>query len=270
MVAPNGARRSKADHPALPVTDAEIVEAAELCHVAGAHAAHLHVRDLAGNHILDADRYIGLLDAVSLRCPNLIVQITTEAVGRYTPAEQRALIDEVKPAAVSIAFKELFATPAELAKNSAFIERTIAQGTAIQWIVYSAKELESLARYFAANVSLKVQSLLFVLGRYHPEQDSQPRHIMAFVAEYEKHSVFRNVPWMVCAFGRGETASLAAALTFEGDVRVGFENSLWNADGTLAANNADRVQRMVHLAQQLGLTPATKEEARDRLGLPMI
>ncbi len=52
---------------------------------------------------------------------------------------------------------------------------------------------------------------------------------------------------MVCAFGHGETAALAAALKAGGKARVGFENSLWNADGSLARDNAERVAAIAAL-----------------------
>jgi uncharacterized protein (DUF849 family) len=45
MVAPNGARLGKAEHPALPVTIAEIVATARACHTAGAGAINAHLRD---------------------------------------------------------------------------------------------------------------------------------------------------------------------------------------------------------------------------------
>ena len=57
MVAPNGAMRGKADHPALPVTIPETVETARACFQAGADALHLHIRDDQGRHTLDPGRY---------------------------------------------------------------------------------------------------------------------------------------------------------------------------------------------------------------------
>ena len=57
MVAPNGARRTKSDHPAIPVTLEETVETAKRCHAAGAEAIHFHLRDDAEQHILDAGLY---------------------------------------------------------------------------------------------------------------------------------------------------------------------------------------------------------------------
>ena len=54
MVAPNGARRLKKDHPAVPLTINETVETAKACYKEGAEAIHLHVRDKNGQHVLDA------------------------------------------------------------------------------------------------------------------------------------------------------------------------------------------------------------------------
>ena len=45
MIAPNGARRTTADHPALPVTAAGLAGTARACQREGATAIHLHVRD---------------------------------------------------------------------------------------------------------------------------------------------------------------------------------------------------------------------------------
>ena len=57
IVAPNGARRTRDDHPALPVTIEQTVETAVACRQAGAGAIHLHVRDEKGRHSLDPGLY---------------------------------------------------------------------------------------------------------------------------------------------------------------------------------------------------------------------
>ena len=62
MVAPNGARKIKKDHPAVPLTISETVATAKSCYEAGAGAIHLHVRDKEGQHVLDA----GLHNLISL------------------------------------------------------------------------------------------------------------------------------------------------------------------------------------------------------------
>ena len=54
MVAPNGARPTKKDHPAVPVTISETVETAKACFKSGATGIHFHMRDEKGKHILDS------------------------------------------------------------------------------------------------------------------------------------------------------------------------------------------------------------------------
>ena len=58
MVAPNGARKGHAEHPNLPLTAEALATDARACQAAGAQAMHMHVRDNAGRHTLDASRYI--------------------------------------------------------------------------------------------------------------------------------------------------------------------------------------------------------------------
>ena len=45
MVAPNGARPTKKDHPAVPVTISETVETAKACFKSGATGIQFHMRD---------------------------------------------------------------------------------------------------------------------------------------------------------------------------------------------------------------------------------
>ena len=54
MVAPNGARKMKKDHAAVPITINEIVKTGEACFKAGAEAIHFHTRNNKGEHVLDS------------------------------------------------------------------------------------------------------------------------------------------------------------------------------------------------------------------------
>ncbi|HBX25821.1 MAG TPA: hypothetical protein DEF72_00170 [Gammaproteobacteria bacterium] len=44
MVSPNGARRNTQDHPAIPVTDEDLIETALSRYHAGARGLHAHIR----------------------------------------------------------------------------------------------------------------------------------------------------------------------------------------------------------------------------------
>ena len=69
---------------------------------------HLHVRDAEGQHCLDPEAYratiASICEAVGDR---LVLQITSESIGRYSPAEQRAAVLKTNPEAVSLALREL-------------------------------------------------------------------------------------------------------------------------------------------------------------------
>jgi len=73
--------------------------------------------------------------------------------------------------------------------------------------------------------------------------------------------------WSVCAAGRQQLPMCTMALTMGGNARVGLEDSLYVGKGLLAKSNAEQVEKVVRIARELGLEPATPDEARQILGL---
>lgn len=242
MVAPNGARRGKADHPALPVTIPEITACALDCHDAGAGGIHAHVRDEDGQHVLDAGLYAELMAELARKVPGMAVQITTEAVGRYAPADQRALVARLRPASVSVALREITAEP-DTRLTRAFFHDCAGQGTAVQHILYDADEVDLLAALIAdGTIPAAPLQLLHVLGRYSDGQISSPADLAAPLSRQRAAGL--QPDWAVCAFGPAETACLLAAHRAGGKMRIGFENNLLMADGSIAASNAARVAEL--------------------------
>ena len=235
MVAPNGARKGKYDHPALPITIEEIMKTAKASHAAGADGIHAHVRDGNGEHILDAGLYRELIVELERKVPDLVVQITTEAVGKYSPPEQMQLVRDVMPECVSVSLKELH-SDRNAEDCPSFYAWAAGEGIAIQHIAYS---VEDLALLESAPTDFGPLQILYVLGRYVENQESNPELLDPFL-NWLKHAEVA-VDWAVCAFGKRETDCLAYAIRQGGKVRVGFENSFWNADGSLAKDNAERV-----------------------------
>ena len=245
MVAPNGARRTKADHPALPMTIAETLTCAAACHAAGAGGIHAHLRDAEGRHWLDAGAYRELIAEMARRVPAMPVQITTEAAERYCAGQQRALLEALTPEGVSIALAEMLDDgdrPAVRRRYHALAEA----GVAVQHILYDATQLRWLAEeQLSGTLPAGPLQLLFVLGRYTADQRSEPGMLAPFLSALAELRMAAD--WAICAFGPGETRCLAHALKQGGKARVGFENSLWRADGSLARDNAQRVADIVAL-----------------------
>ena len=130
-VAPNGARKTKTDHPALPISPDEIAADAADCLAEGAALLHLHVRDAEGRHSLDAVAYRDAINAVrSFTGTDLIIQITTESAGVFQIDRQIAVVEDVKPEACSAAIRELCPSdsiwrrsPVPAASNAARIKK---------------------------------------------------------------------------------------------------------------------------------------------------
>lgn len=248
MLAPNGARRTRADHPALPMTIPETVEAARAGFAAGAGALHAHVRDETGAHVLDAGLYRELIAEMARAVPDMPVQITTEAVGRFSPADQRAVVRAVMPVAVSVCLAEMWPGSGTDPEARLFYQWAAGEGIAVQHICFTPDEVLRLAHLTRqGDIPAPVQ-LLCVLGRYQPPAPARPDMLTPFVGAMTE---FRLRPdWAVCAFGASETDCLLAGFAAGGKARIGFENNLTGPDGQPAPDNAARV---ADLAQRLVL-----------------
>lgn len=243
MVAPNGARLTKADHPALPVTIAETVTCAVACQSAGADGIHAHVRDADQRHVLDAGLYSELLRELDQQLPGFYAQITTEAVGRYSPAEQRAVVEAVRPRAVSIGLREID-DEADQRITARFFAFCAEARIHVQHILYDTDDIARFVRRLEdGTIPRGNLAALIVLGRYSAGQRSTPADLEAPATALL--SALPGIDWSVCAFGPQETACLVAAATRGGKARIGFENNRLNADGRVAKDNAARVAELV-------------------------
>ncbi|WP_439103828.1 3-keto-5-aminohexanoate cleavage protein [Celeribacter marinus] len=242
MVAPNGARRTKADHPELPITVQETVKTAVACWSEGATGLHAHVRDANGAHILDAGLYREVIAEMAISCPDMLVQITTESVGKYTPSQQRRLVRDVMPVAVSISIREMLSEGPVLD----FYHWAHESDIAVQHILYDQADLALLKHEIVSGriPTENIQALL-VLGRYTDGQYSNSNLLAPLVEQLSQ--VAPDADWAACAFGRTETECLRCAFDLGGKARVGFENNLFAAVGNLAANNAARVAEIAQL-----------------------
>lgn len=245
MVAPNGARKTKADHPAVPITICDLIETANSCWEAGARALHAHVRDSEQKHVLDAGMYRELLSELSLALPDLYVQITTEAVGRYSAEVQRQLVYDVCPTAASFAVREMV-SDGDLEASKRLYFWALDTEIDIQHILYAPEDVSLFAELQSQGVIPQSKSqLMLVLGRYSETLQSSPSDLDPFLEHLKSYDI--DADWAVCAFGNAETVCLEKALIAGGKARVGFENSLWNRDGSMAKDNAERVREICSL-----------------------
>jgi 3-keto-5-aminohexanoate cleavage enzyme len=244
MLAPNGARRTKADHPALPVTIPETVAAAKDAFAVGAHALHAHVRDADARHSLDAGLYRELIKEMERVVPEMPVQITTEAARRFEPDTQRRVVREIRPEGVSVALREMWPSTDPDADAKNFYAWAADEGIAVQHILYTPGDAARLASLVEGASLPDAVQCLFVLGAYAPPRDGRPEDIGPFLDALAPLGL--RIDWAACAFGETETLCLEAAAKRGGKIRVGFENNVLDADGSPAADNASRVRQVLN------------------------
>ena len=263
MVAPNGARKTRSDHSSLPVSIEDTVSEAALCRAVGASALHAHVRGANDEHVLDAGLYRELIAAMAQRVPGMLVQITSEAVGIYSPRQQVDCIEAVQPEMVSMCLREIssgFEQP-DFARQ--FFEWCDDHRVHVQHIVFSAEEFRHFLEYRDRGViPAGHRCVLFVLGRYNVNFQSEPVDLEPFL----KHDL-SGLDWFTCAFGRREQECVMAAIEAGGNARVGFENNLYLPNGEVAPNTAALVTSLVDAIESSKLAVADCERARQLLGI---
>jgi len=71
----------------------------------------------------------------------------------------------------------------------------------------------------------------------------------------------------VCVAGRAQFPMCTQSLLLGGHVRVGLEDNLYIEKGVMAKSNAEQVAKIIRIAKELGIAPATPAEARKILNL---
>ena len=255
MAAPNGARKTKDDHPNLPVTIDDVISEAAECHRAGAAMLHAHVRDDNARHSLDTGRYRELLSEMKSRLPDMLCQITTEQAGVFSPQEQARCLRETQADYASVAIREITGDQSEKAIGFGceVLAEARAAGTRLQYILYSLDDLALLQQLHKKEMLPDAAiDVLYVLGRYDPNQRS---HLMSLILHPADRSFIRN--WMVCAFGPMEYDVMVKVAAHGSQAGIGFENNLWLKDGGLAESTAMLVSQLA-----TDFTPLTSAEAR--------
>ncbi|NKW91233.1 3-keto-5-aminohexanoate cleavage protein [Rhodobacteraceae bacterium R_SAG9] len=245
-VAPNGARKTKCDHPKVPVTIEEIAATSAACLEAGAHELHLHVRDKDQKHSLDPGLYREAIAAVSETAPGLQMQITTEAAGVYGVEAQLETVKRLVPAAASVSVREMARDERVAHRMYGFAREA---GVHLQHILYDAEDIHLYKVWLANGVIMPTQrDVLLVLGSYEPPKDAQPNTLPGHL-----NTLGDDVSsWTVCAFGPTEQRVVRDVLHKNGHVRIGFENNIHKENGELLRDNAESVSLVVQNATSLG------------------
>lgn len=227
------------------------------------------MRRADGTHSLEPDDYRPAIAAVQRAVGDaLVIQITTEAVGIYTPEQQMASVRALQPEAISAALRELAPDAAHDAQAARFFGELAAAHTAIQYILYSADDVMRYRDLRTRGVLPDTPHwVLFVLGRYSAGQRSDPTDLLPFLQAWtDGGAITANVPWAMCAFGPREAECALSAALLGGHARLGFENNMALPDGSTAPDNAALVRNLRRHLDALHLPLASAAELRNWFG----
>ncbi|WP_216319499.1 3-keto-5-aminohexanoate cleavage protein [Deinococcus aestuarii] len=221
--------RPVGSHPALPVTPAQLAEAARGAVAAGAGALHLHPRAQGGRESLEAEVVAAALTAVRAACPGIPVGISS---GFWIlPDVERQLAAArawtVRPDFVSVNWHEPHAVP--------FAETLLELGVGVEAGLWTVEAARSFLSWPSRDRALRI--LVEVMDREPWEALTEAAAILALLDE-------AGVTPPRLLHGAGVSAwSLLHEAAHRGlDTRIGLEDTLTLPDGPPAADNADLVR----------------------------
>ncbi len=226
---------SKADHPAVPVTEDELIRDVRECLAAGASEFHIHVRDTAGDPTLEPGRVNRAASAVRAAGAQA-AGVTTVADLEPDLARRLALISQwTTPTYSSVNLCEAGAVE---------VMRTLlAAGIGIEAGVWTPQDAETLVTCGLAGYVTRV---LVEPGEAQGAKDDALPMVDAIHQILDRADV--KAPRLQHGDGALTWILIEDAVRRGVDTRVGLEDTLYLPDGSLARNNAD----LVTAARQLG------------------
>ena len=279
--------------PHLPVSAAEIEEAAVGAAEAGASIVHLHAREPGtGRPSQDPALFMEFLPNIRRRS-DVVINLTTGGAPNMLVQERLQPALKLKPEVASLnmgsmnfglypmlgRFKEfrhdwerpyLEGSEDRVFKNTFkdiqyILESCADNATRFEIECYDIGHLYTAAHFMDRGIlkgPLFIQSVFGLLGGIgaHPEDVRQMKRTAdrLFGDDYY---------WSVLGAGRNQMPVAAMSAAMGSNVRVGLEDSLWDGPGQLARSNADQVRRIVGILRSLNLEVATPAETRQMLQL---
>jgi 3-keto-5-aminohexanoate cleavage enzyme len=288
-VALNGGMQQDRDGAVIPKQPHEIGEAAARCWEAGAAMVHVHARGPDGKNTGDKEVYAEIIRQIRARCP-VLIQTTNgigvrrdSATGQFiwpTDAERHGLLGlEQRQDLFGIAVGSAdvyhpeggymnetpYVNSPELLKQT--IRAVYAMGSALEYEIVEASSIHRLLRYAEEGLFDRDRDNVWLLhGGGYGAVPAIARNLVFNIEEGLRY--FPKAIWGMTSTGRAMFPMIALGLSMGCDlVRVGFEDSLYLPDGSVARDNAEMVEAAATMGRFFGMEPATVDEARDRFRL---
>jgi len=287
-----GAIHTPSMSPYLPVTPKQLIDEAVRVREAGAAVAHVHVREpQTGQPNADQDIYREIAEQVKKRCDVILCFTTGGKLGE--PVENRVRVaSNLKPEMASLnagslnfalfhikdqvkeykfpwekpylEMTEDFIFPNTFKTMRQYLEVIYANGVKPEFEVYDTGMLNNIAFLLRNGTIRKPVYLQFVMGILGGIPATFQN--LVFLLDTANRQI-GDFQFSVCAAGRHQIPLCTGSLLMGGHARVGLEDSLYIEKGVLAESSAAQVGKIIRIARELGIQPATPDEARGILGL---
>ena len=270
-------------HPDLPITPAQIAQAAIDAAKAGAAIAHLHVRDPeTGAPSMELAHYREVVERIRASGTDLIINLTTGPGGRFVPSaddpkvaapgstlvrpERRVEhVVALRPEICSLDLNTMWfgsAVVINTPRNAAIMARAIGEaGVVPELEVFDSGDIQLAHQLLADGILARPPLFQIVLG-IRNGFPATPETLL-----YARSLLPADARWAAMGIGRMEFPIVAQACLLGGHVRVGLEDNVYLDKGVLAPSNAALVERAVTILELLGRSVATPAEARAILNL---
>lgn len=258
-----GAEINSDVYPHLPEGTDELAESAVQAVESGASIVHLHVRDQEGRPSQNPDIFEEVTNKIRTRCDCIIQYSTGGAAG--TSLEDRCAPLALKPDMATLSMGTINFGPGVF-ENSENTIKTIA-GEIKKYSILPELEVfdygmvESISRYVQREIVPEHHHINLVLGV--PGGMSGNLRCLLMLTDQLKE----NQSWTVSGIGKYQLPLTAHAMAMGGHVRVGIEDNIYYRKGEYGKSNAQFVERVVRLAEEMDRPVATVEIARRLLGI---
>jgi uncharacterized protein (DUF849 family) len=276
----------------LPVTPQQLIDEILAVHEAGGAVAHLHVRDPKNGYpTADQDVFREIATEVKKHCDIILCTTTGGRLGE--PVEKRVqVVSTLKPELASLNAGSLnfalfhivdrykdwkYEWEKEYLENTEDVIfpntfKTMRQFLAVfkemetkpEFEIYDVGMINNLAFLIEAGYVRKPVYLQFVMGVLGGIPPS-PENFIFLLDTARK--LIGDFEFSACVAGRAQFPLCTQSLIMGGNARVGLEDNLYLEKGVLAKRNAEQVVKIIRIARELGIEPATPQEAREILGL---
>jgi uncharacterized protein (DUF849 family) len=267
---PTGMIPTKDMSPKVPIAPAEIVEQVLEVSELGVNMVHLHAREPeTGLPTFKEDIYAQIIGGIRSQNKQLILCVSTS--GRFffefeKRSEVLNLKGELKPDFGSLTLSSL-----NFNRQASINTPEMIQDLAKKMLENDIKpELEAFDLGMINYAKYLIRKRLMnppyyfnlILGNIACAQ-ANLLSLGLMIKELPEGAV-----WSAGGVGNFQLPTNAMALTAGGGVRVGLEDNIWyNEERTRLASNRDLVERILLIAEAMGLEPYTQSEARKVLGL---